>query len=697
MNATKRAQVPFGLRKKLMAATSMLLVAAIMLVSTSYAWFTLSTAPEITGITTSVGANGNLEIALLTTETFDDTGLITSNTGDSMEAQDKTKANITWGNLVDLDDPSYGLNLIKMYPSALNAANGAVSASPLSIPEYGADGRVSKMNAISTAAAIYDGAAFTVGGETYGVRAVGTSSTMSPRQMAFTAAKENVKNNDRAAQSAVSGPVSANMEKLLGLAATGTTSYSEVEVTAMRDMIAGVDSSLKKIVAAYANAIIAIAAAEITDEAQVSLLNNTLSGITSATDLIALIPDDISTNYTADLTTLETAQTNVAKALANANKVLTVTGPYGETVSVTEGDTTTTINITSDIVAPLVGGTSEIKVYDAGGKAVTVSKENISALMQAKEAYLSGGAVNTVAEFTGNFNVAYYGNLVIKAGVKNSAVDKLDAVQTTLGGLNPDFGTSAAANISDFYGYIIDLAFRTNAADSNLLLATEGRNRVYSNATDANLATMGSGSNATFTYGDDNLTKDQAENLLNSFRVVFFNTDTKAILATAKFGNVEEGATTGDLVAKLMMTSINTATGKYTLGQDAYTVPADPENGTYTLTDTTTYTENNCTNYDDKIDKATYDGLAATTVKAADTTSEDFNGSDRITSLNQNEVHKISVMVYLDGNNIDNADVNAVGTSGTLKLNLQFYSDGDLVPMENNALKTMDKNTGTNP
>ena len=52
-----------SIRKKLMVAIAMVLVASIMMVSASYAWFTLSTAPEVTGITTSIGSNGNLEMA----------------------------------------------------------------------------------------------------------------------------------------------------------------------------------------------------------------------------------------------------------------------------------------------------------------------------------------------------------------------------------------------------------------------------------------------------------------------------------------------------------------------------------------------------------------------------------------------------------------------------------------------------------
>ena len=65
-NKRKKVQMPAGIRQKMMAAVSMLMVSCIMLVSSTYAWFTLSTAPEVTGITTNVGANGNLEMMLLT-------------------------------------------------------------------------------------------------------------------------------------------------------------------------------------------------------------------------------------------------------------------------------------------------------------------------------------------------------------------------------------------------------------------------------------------------------------------------------------------------------------------------------------------------------------------------------------------------------------------------------------------------------
>ena len=48
-----------------MSAVASLLVATIMLVSTTYAWITLSQAPEATGLQTNITGNGSLEIALM--------------------------------------------------------------------------------------------------------------------------------------------------------------------------------------------------------------------------------------------------------------------------------------------------------------------------------------------------------------------------------------------------------------------------------------------------------------------------------------------------------------------------------------------------------------------------------------------------------------------------------------------------------
>ena len=119
----RKVNMPAQIRHKLMAAVSMLMVSCIMLVSTTYAWFTLSTAPEVKGITTNVGANGNLEMMLLNkdsyTSTADDLGVV-SDVNDSMATQAVTAANVKWGNLVDLSDTSYGLGSIVLAPAKFN-------------------------------------------------------------------------------------------------------------------------------------------------------------------------------------------------------------------------------------------------------------------------------------------------------------------------------------------------------------------------------------------------------------------------------------------------------------------------------------------------------------------------------------------------------------------------------------------------
>ena len=63
----------------------------------------------------------------------------------------------------------------------------------------------------------------------------------------------------------------------------------------------------------------------------------------------------------------------------------------------------------------------------------------------------------------------------------------------------------------------------------------------------------------------------------------------------------------------------------------------------------------------------------ATLVRAEDNT---------IMPLIQNTATKLSVLVYLDGETITNADVAASGTQSVIgEMNLQFSSDGNLTPM----------------
>jgi hypothetical protein len=177
----------FGIRSKLISAIAMLLVATIMVVSSTYAWFTLSTAPEVSGVSTAVGANGALEMLLATKNK---NGEWVYGTGSLNGATSYTVRNTYWGNLVDLSDDSYGSKNITLYPSALNLEDGKLKLDePIQTPEFGADGRVNrlapggqfgKFNTTSTS--------FVPGNNIYGFRGLGVASGLTDRQQAFRSA-----------------------------------------------------------------------------------------------------------------------------------------------------------------------------------------------------------------------------------------------------------------------------------------------------------------------------------------------------------------------------------------------------------------------------------------------------------------------------------------------------------------------------
>ena len=134
-----------GLRERVAAVGLLLVVSLAMMTSASFAWITLSRAPEVTSVTTNVASNGNLEIALA--------GLIDPETKQAMEpnesgvtdsfsaaGQDVLAANMTWGNLVNLSNASYGISSITLRPALLSPYN--VNKNPLYGATYAKDGRV---------------------------------------------------------------------------------------------------------------------------------------------------------------------------------------------------------------------------------------------------------------------------------------------------------------------------------------------------------------------------------------------------------------------------------------------------------------------------------------------------------------------------------------------------------------------------
>lgn len=135
------------MKERVVAAAFLMVMSIMMITSATFAWITLSRAPEVAGMQTTVAANGNLEIALaegLTKEAAVAPG--ESQVGDSSAAEDQeiVEANITWGNLVNVSDPTYGLSNIALRPALLSTYNR--TDYPLNGATYGDDGRVITTN-----------------------------------------------------------------------------------------------------------------------------------------------------------------------------------------------------------------------------------------------------------------------------------------------------------------------------------------------------------------------------------------------------------------------------------------------------------------------------------------------------------------------------------------------------------------------
>lgn len=181
MQVSEILEMKKGIKAKLMAATSLLLVSAILLSLTTYAWFILSTAPEVTEMQTTAGANGALEIAL---QSQGDNGRkeISGGVGDSAskKGQSIKIANTTWGNIVDLSS-GYGLEQIGLSPARLNLDGNNVNiANPLLVPEFGQDGRITGLLKVPTL--YYKEDEKNTGfeeGNTYGVKVFGNQSDLS--------------------------------------------------------------------------------------------------------------------------------------------------------------------------------------------------------------------------------------------------------------------------------------------------------------------------------------------------------------------------------------------------------------------------------------------------------------------------------------------------------------------------------------
>ena len=129
-------------KEKIFAVLLLLAISTSMLITVSFAWVSLSTSPALIGVNTSIASNGNLEIALASGSAMEPNAVAPSAAGDTNLPL--LERNITWGNLINLSDPAYGLDSLVLRPALLNDSN--LLQRPLRGPIYDATGRVVDMN-----------------------------------------------------------------------------------------------------------------------------------------------------------------------------------------------------------------------------------------------------------------------------------------------------------------------------------------------------------------------------------------------------------------------------------------------------------------------------------------------------------------------------------------------------------------------
>ena len=523
-----------GLKSKLMGAVAMLLVSAIMVSSATYAWFVLSTHPEVKGMSTTVGSNGALEIALLNNETGADPSTVKAEVGDSR--LDVTKSNEKWGNIVDLSDASYGWTDVQLYPAALNAtgAGGVVTfashSALLKYAKYGTDGRITELAADTAAGKRNTGNtgffAESTENPDYGVRAIGTTTAASAEALALKTAKSNYSAAVAAAGNSVKTALNTYREQLSTIAMTHANEKDAAPASYTADDVAAINASLDAVKSA---------AEKLQEALKWASAARKLSaeGGTTAPSLESIT---LNADYQEMFDALGTIATD-----ASTKKITTTKDSYEW------DDIQTAYQHLMDTDSMTFQARSGGKVYTmAEMKTISIADGMAMAGAGAKIT-LSKGAFVKIADYVENFKSSDF-TMTIKVTAQGTDQEipleksyysvetkenpaKMTGITATVDALKAKDGGSAQAAINNVYGYIVDLAFQTNIA-GDLQLQSAGVNRVSS---DNSTATQGGGT--LFTVEGD---VDAAA--LAAMRVVFISSDNQ-LLAVGKF---DAAPTTGN-------------------------------------------------------------------------------------------------------------------------------------------------------
>ncbi len=572
--------------KKMMAAIALLLVSTLMLGTVTYAWISISAAPEVREIKANVAGNGYLEIALQSGENTI-TGYV-RNTIPSYNrnvdyGQSVELSNSTWGNIISMDNSAYGLDFVKLYPSRLNLTESyAVSSeSFLLVPTYGTDGRMASME--KTQRVYYNGSSFTQGmnlgvsvhGDTNSMGDVGVRQVRKyyDRERFVVMMSEQLANERQQVYNNFATLLEEtrrdDLIMLLDYIAKNNSSVSDQEAyDAACRFFDGIADINQQALALTRYALIAKAAADTArfnpdDDDDMQELSELYSNFGTWTlDSIKTIAQ--SYRY-SDIVTTCNQLNSINRKINDAKTQLTPTSVSNSMSGIINVDTNTWIQKQN---GDWVGGTT---VNRALALRNVINDGN-------GDVWLGNGILFRLAGVLGDLEVRLVKddfNIGLHICGKNAErVQTIDGRQcdpsankgiiyrlvsnilTYINDEEDDYG-QIYATVTEYdtvnaYGYSIDMAFRSNEPGS-LILQQKGKNRISGETAeeteeDTGSGVQGGGSFMSFTFAGD-LNRTQVTSLMQSIYVVFMNQYNRIVaVASAGTVTVKNRTATADLV-----------------------------------------------------------------------------------------------------------------------------------------------------
>lgn len=674
-----------NMKEKVAAALIMLVLALSVAVTATYAWITISRAPEVSSIATTMAANGNLEIALSNDEgtqpeEFDiDEGV--------KRELDINGSNLQWGNLINLGDSTYyGIDELALRPARLNT--GALRTNPLQGASYGTDGRVTELNSQYSFFKWDKTTQSFVANNKYGVRAIAsyTVATSDASNQEFIQKYNEV----QTAYGKVADYYNRVFKKTIAGLGTGMNTFLQAKVNTTKYAPSGatsplelktsdIDSMLATYQALYDTMKLLL-------EAQASLANlqqymfvkssgqTTYAAITA--EELYKNPEKYNSSRTVTagstdpldaimITGLKDFVIDYKKAETNIKKLTELRDRAANGEKVTSDDVTdplydlcqpNTAKIDGTPAKDLMNDKSKLVSMALGGDCLAQFDEGLLARFEQygiedtdrlpKSKKVSENAT-TISVKTSIMNVNITGHLCTGATGPSTSVADFN-VNTA------DF-ESADKNAQDTYGMAMDFWVRTNAEETLLtlegaladsatgeILSYDGVNRIWGSTGNTNLTTDSTtqGGGSCYIYYADN-PADVARSL--------------ALLKQMKVAFVDAGGTL------LATASMDTEEGQYYAQNGRITVPLTIDEGSGLGL---TY------NYKDKTEKE-QTGLA-------------------ISQLTMDNPQRITAIVYLDGTGLDNTMVlSSAEIQG--QLNIQFGSSVNLKTSGDNRLLTAER------